>query len=363
MNELQYQYFEIDGPITQLPDFSTLEVVKEGTTDSLVYKTLSERDERVAYIFEGKLQVPKAGDYLFTLLSDDGSQLFINGDMLVDNDGKHDYQPKTGLINLAEGSYDLKLTYFNFTWGQGLSLLYEGPEMPKQNLVSRVRTQNAGRRGEMVITPEESPEMIRSFVMHHGEKLTHAISVGDPDGLHYSLDLRRGGLLQFWRGSFADVTKMWLGRGQTQLLEPLAMAVPTNSGLLAAVLDNPEAAYPTQQDDDLLKLKAYDLNQADQPVFSYEVGSGMVSDHYQPEEGELVRTISVEESVANLYTRIAADDYIKAVGNGYYSIGGNYYIRLLDTTAEPIIRQSNGQEEMLFALTDAAKDVKYTILW
>lgn len=364
LENISYQYYEIEGPITELPDFETLEVVKEGTTDSLVYETLSERDEQVAYIFTGQLQVPTSGDYLFTVYSDDGSQLFIDGELLVNNDGKHNYEPKSGLVQLSEGSHDFRLTYFNYTWGQGLTVMYEGPEMQKQSLLSRVRTQNQKDRPLMEVIPEETPEMIRSFVMHQGEKLTHAISVGDPAGLHYSLDLRRGALLQFWRGNFADVTEMWYQRGQPQLLEPMEMAVPTNAGHLAAVLESPEAPYPSDLSEGL-SMQAYEINEADEPVFKFKVGDTTVSDHFQPgaDGRELLRTISAEKGSEQLYTRLGADDYIKPVGNGYYTIGGNFYIRFLDPGVEPIIRQSNGQEEMLVALTDGAQEVEYAILW
>lgn len=362
--QLHYQYFEIDGPITQLPDFDTLNVVKEGTTDSLLYQKLSERNEQVAYIFTGELQVPKEGDYLFTVYSDDGSQLFIDGDMLIDNDGKHDYEPKSGLIQLSEGTHEFRLTYFNNNWGQGLTVLYEGPEMRKQALLSEVRSGRQRNRPVMKIAPEDAPEMVRSFVMHDGRKLTHAISVGDPSGLHYSLDLRRGALLQFWRGEFADVTEMWYQRGQPQLLEPLEMAVPARAGHLAAELSNAEATYPTEQDDQLM-LKEYDINEKEEPIFHYVVGGTVVSDHYEPGTNgqELIRTISTAKGSDKLFTRLAADSYIKAVGNGFYSVGGNYYIRFLDAGIQPLIRQQGGQEEMLFALTDASKEVKYAILW
>ncbi|WP_170110714.1 family 16 glycoside hydrolase [Flavilitoribacter nigricans] len=361
---IKYQYFEIEGPITQLPDFDTMTVVKEGTTDSLLYRKLSERNEQVAYIFTGELQVPKAGDYLFTVYSDDGSQLFLDGDMLVDNDGKHDYEPKSGLIQLSEGSHEFRLTYFNNTWGQGLTVMYEGPEMRKQALLSEVRGGSRRDRPVMKIVPEEDPEMVRSFVMHQGKKLTHAMSVGDPSGLHYSLDLRRGALLQFWRGEFADVTEMWYQRGQPQLLQPLAMAVAANAGHLAAELSGSDAAYPTDQDDQL-SLKAYDINEDNEPVFNYAVGGTIVSDHYEPADDgqELIRTIRTEKGSDKLFTRLAADDYIKPVGNGYYSVGGRYYIRFLDDSVKPVIRENGGHEEMLFALTDSSKEVKYAILW
>ena len=364
LNELRYQYFEIDGPITALPDFDTLALVKEGTTDSLVYETLSDRTQRVAYIFSGKLAVAKGGEYLFTVFSDDGSRLFIDDRLLIDNDGKHDYEPKSGLVELAAGEHDFRLTYFNNVWGEGLTVFYEGPELRRQPLVSRVRESDGNTTEPMTVQPGDSPEMIRSFVMHQGEKLTHAISVGDPSGLHYSVDLDRGSLLQFWRGDFADVTEMWYRRGQPQLLHPMEMAVSADAGLIAAVLDGTDTPYPVGPKG-TLTFEAYDLDDADQPVFTYAVATGTVTDSYQPspETGEIIRTIGTPEGGDKLYTRIAASDYVKAVGNGYYSVGGDYYIRLIDPEADPMIRSSGGGEEMLFPLFEAGSSVSYAILW
>jgi hypothetical protein len=364
LNAIEYQYYEIDGPLTQLPDFDTLAPVRTGTTDSLVYQTLSERNERVAYVFSGRLDVAKAGDYLFTVYSDDGSRLFIDGAELIDNDGKHDYEPRTGLITLSEGEHDFQLRYFNNNWGQGLTVYYEGPEIRRRPLLSRTMGGGAQTADPLILQPAAAPEMVRSFLLHDGEKLTHTISVGDPSGLHYSVDLRRGALLQFWRGDFADVTEMWRGRGISQRLKPLEMAVAARAGRLAAVLPDPDAPWPTGAGPEL-RFRAYDLNAAQQPVFAYEVGGTLVRDHYRPDpaRGEIIRTIQAAAPADNLYTRIASADYIKELGNGYYSVGGIYYLRLVDTGAEPIIRRQGEAEELLFSLAQPDQPVSYALLW
>lgn len=364
LTDLTYQYYEAEGPITMIPDFDTMTVTKEGTTDSLVYQKLADRSERIAFQFHGKVQIPKAGDYLFTVFSDDGSRLSINGDMLLDNDGTHGYDPKSGLIHLEEGSHDFHLAYFNNDGGQGLGVFYEGPDMKRQVLLGRTSTSTQRERPQITVVPDDGPEMVRSFVMHEGEKLTHVMSVGDPRGLHYSVDLRRGGLVQFWRGEFADVTEMWYQRGQPQLLQPIGMEVEAHIGLLAAQLTDQQQAYP-EQHGEKLKFKAYDINDTGQPVFQYQLGDALLSDRLQPDqEGrELVRTISTNSKIDQLYTRVAAAEYIEKVGSDYFTVGGNYYVRLLDSSAEPLIRQSNGLTELLLPLTSADQEVSYALLW
>jgi len=364
LRDLRYRYYEVEGPITQLPDFDTLSAVREGSTDSLVFEKLSERQERVAYIFEGTLKVPKSGDYLFRLYSDDGSHLFIDGEQLIDNDGKHDFEPRSGLIALREGTHDLRLTYFNNNWGKGLMLQYEGPEIRLQPLYSREPAPNARQRPMLLVEPGAAPEMVRSFVMHGGEKLTHAISVGDPSGVHYSVDLRQGALLQVWRGGFADVTDMWHHRGLPQLLHPLPMSVEAGAAPIAARLAGKEDPYPNARPDDL-QLLGYDIDEADRPVFRYQVGEALILDHYRPSEDslELVRSIRAERGSEGVYCLLAAADYIEPVGNGYYSVGGRYYLRLLTPAAEALLRQQGDQIELLYPLTASNEEVNYSILW
>lgn len=364
LENIQYQYYELSGPATELPDFDTLEMIKKGSTDSLMFEKLSERVERVAYIFTGQLQIPTTGDYLFHLFSDDGSQLFIDGEMLVDNDGKHDLERKSGLIELAAGTHELELHYFNNEWGRGLRLQYEGPEIRRQDLNSRGPERRQRERPTILVDAEEAPEMVRSFVMYQGEKLTHAMSVGDPKGIHYSVDLRRGALLKFWRGGFADVTEMWFQRGQPQLLVPQTMAVEANAGVVAAVLPNAEATYPTQHGEGM-EFKGYEINDRQEPVFRYQIDQATVLDHYTPSTDgqELVRTIQAEKVAEGLYCRLAAADYIEDVGNGYFSIGGKYLLSLKTDGAEPLIRENKGQTEMIFPLTSSANEIKYSILW
>ena len=364
MKDIKYQYYEMADQISELPDFDTLEPIKKGSTDSLVFEKLSNRQERVAYIFNGQLEITRAGAYLFHLYSDDGSQLFMNGEMFVDNDGSHGFERKSGLIELSEGVHDLQVNYFNNQWGKGLMVEYEGPEIHRQTLYSRRPATRQRERPVVLAEPTSIPEMVRGFVMHNGEKLTHAISVGDPKGLHYSVDLRRGALLQFWRGGFADVTQMWYQRGQPQLLVPQTAAVAVTAGTIAAILENTKITYPNQQSKSF-KFKGYEINAMGQPVFRYQTESTTILDHYQPSENgqELIRTIQAEGDASNLYSRIASSEYIEDIGNGYYSIGGDYLLSLKTTNVSPLIRQSEGQTEMLFPLTSSANEIKYSILW
>lgn len=60
----------------------------------------------------GALAVPEDGDYTFSLTSDDGSTLEIDGAMVVDNGGAHLRQRVTGTRRLAAGVHPIRVRYF-----------------------------------------------------------------------------------------------------------------------------------------------------------------------------------------------------------------------------------------------------------
>ena len=75
----------------------------------------------------GQLLIEEAGKYSFELLSDDGSQLWLNGKRVIDNDGLHPMTGVIGVVELATGAHDLKIRYFQASGGQGLELKWRDP--------------------------------------------------------------------------------------------------------------------------------------------------------------------------------------------------------------------------------------------
>jgi hypothetical protein len=59
-----------------------------------------------------KLVVGTAGQHNFRLHSDDGAILFIDGKLIIDNDGQHPASSKQGSATLSAGSHDLRSQYF-----------------------------------------------------------------------------------------------------------------------------------------------------------------------------------------------------------------------------------------------------------
>ena len=85
-------------------------------------------------VWDGILDIPEAGDWTFSTSSDDGSVLWINGQQVVDNDGLHGSQTRSGTINLPAGQHDIRVAYFQGGGGQHVSVNWQGPGVSNQRI-------------------------------------------------------------------------------------------------------------------------------------------------------------------------------------------------------------------------------------
>ncbi len=120
---LNYNYYE--GSWSTLPDFSSLTPVKSGTTANIDL-TPRNRDINYAFVWQANINVPATGNYTFETISDDGSKVYLNASSsaVVNNDGLHASQSKTGSIALNAGLNPITITYFQQGGGQVMELYW-----------------------------------------------------------------------------------------------------------------------------------------------------------------------------------------------------------------------------------------------
>jgi len=73
---------------------------------------ITDRFEWFALDYNGSIYVPVAGTYGFSLGSDDGSILFLDGKPVVNFDGTHGWGVKSGSVTLTTGAHDFRLSFF-----------------------------------------------------------------------------------------------------------------------------------------------------------------------------------------------------------------------------------------------------------
>jgi hypothetical protein len=175
---LQYEYYEIAG-LTALPDFDTLTPFSTRTA-STPDISVRRRDDDFAFRFSGYLSIEIAGDYTFYTSSDDGSQLFIDGSLVVDNDGLHEVQEQSGVVRLSNGYHSIVVTMFEAGGGEILVTSWAGPD----TVGAKIPLGPGGLFLEIPTGPANNPPVLVNpgdQNSRQGEAITLDLSAADDD--------------------------------------------------------------------------------------------------------------------------------------------------------------------------------------
>lgn len=118
---LKYTYYE--GLWSSLPDFQTLKPKNSGIAKVPDLSVAMKKDS-CALRFDGYLYISKNGMYNIYSVSDDGSKVFLNDKLIVNNDGAHGTVPEAYLMPLKKGYYKFTVLYFENSGGQELQVGY-----------------------------------------------------------------------------------------------------------------------------------------------------------------------------------------------------------------------------------------------
>ncbi|MHC0446750.1 family 20 glycosylhydrolase [Flavobacterium sp. 3-218] len=134
-NGLQYQYFT--GKLfQQTQDLELAKPVNSGILEGKIsaekWKTKLER--YIGLKLNGYIFIPETGNYTFSTLSDDGSKLFIDDELIVDNDKIHWANEAYGAVKLEKGFHKININYFDLTGGTILNCFIQPEGKEKQEI-------------------------------------------------------------------------------------------------------------------------------------------------------------------------------------------------------------------------------------
>ncbi len=164
---------------------------------------------------------------------------------------------------------------------------YDKPR-PNPNRSYVVGNQNAPQRDPVdpILIDAPTNTILRSFMDVPGSttadgkgmRVTHGVSVGSPDKVHYTYDLDKGAVVQVWRGDFLDATPMWHDRGDGSS-RPTGMVQHMGTPVLfLSKLVSPEAVWIADTTGSGFRPKGYVLDPSDLPTFRYQSYGAMVDD-------------------------------------------------------------------------------------
>lgn len=91
--------------------------------------------DRFALEYTGVVTVKDDGVWTFATSSNDGSDLWVNGVQVVNNDGVHAMQQATGTITLVSGDYPFRVRAFEATGAFGITVSWRSPGSNSLSLV------------------------------------------------------------------------------------------------------------------------------------------------------------------------------------------------------------------------------------
>lgn len=143
-----------------VPNFEGMEPDVRGVADRIGVEPMT-RDDDVLLRFRGFVDVPAAGRYDFHLTSDDGSMLWIDGEVCVDNDGVHGPRLVSGARTLGEGMHTIEVAFFEHGGGAELELEWEGPGFERGPIPSELFSHTSlrfetGAADDFVVDPERA---------------------------------------------------------------------------------------------------------------------------------------------------------------------------------------------------------------
>lgn len=383
LTDLTYSVYK--GKWEELPDFSKLNPVKTGELKDGLITLEPAKDLKGGFgmVFEGTLSIEKAGKFIFSITSDDGSAIALNGETLVGNDGIHPAKTARMPHELEVGTHTYKVLYFD---GGGQRFLSAGIRMGKETVwLSKERGEGKTKKNEsydpILLTAHKPGEAIvhRAFLP---DARPRAIGVGYPEAVNLVWDADTLNLAYVYRGDFMDASPHWNGRGSGST--PLGTdRVKTAQGLPLQVLEsldepwepfseatiqyqrdtpNPEKEITFNLKHPDYQFRGYRLDAKRFPTFRYDYRNLRVTDRFDPAEVDgvmsIVRTLNVEgEADENLYLRLA-DTGSQEVGDGWIDVGSNLKLKI--EGAGPVHRKVDGKRE---TLVPVSSDATITVIY
>lgn len=129
-NGVKYTYYE--GDILTISDIRTKgRKIDSGVMENFIIDNAPAEDH-YAYEFSSYINIPETAVYRFYINSDDGAKLYIDGKLLIDNDGSHSAERKGEKIALNKGFHEIRIDYFEDYMGQELKVRITSNTMPEQ---------------------------------------------------------------------------------------------------------------------------------------------------------------------------------------------------------------------------------------
>ena len=357
--DLDYRvyYDSVESPLDGFDGLADRTADAEGKTTLLSHE-VSRFREGFAILFDGTLDVSSGGTFEIDFFQIGFGWLHIAGQPVFDTEEHYDERGlRSASVSLGPGKHRFQAGYLKkseLDWQQArppaLALRVGGPGFRKTDL-----HRSGGLRRppvDPILVDAGTDTIVRSFadVGPEGgtsERVMHAINVGSPQQLHYTLDYDQGTIVRAWRGEFLDTTPMWHQRGDGSSLPRGTEEFLTMRPLLARLADDRQPWPDPYRTSEFRPLR-YQVSAAGLPLFQYQFAGARIDDEPRVHDGQrFERRLTFSEPIPDLHVLLAEADDFELVGPGLYAADDRrYYIRVRDS-GRAFVREADGRKQLL----------------
>ena len=355
-------YSTFRGKFEKEPDYGTIKPLFQRSAQIITLNIVGLPDNEFLIRYTGMLHVDEPGQYNFRLNTAGGTGLLkINKAAVISFNDKFG----KGTANLQPGDFPIELIYSKYVdWAKPtMALSVKGPGI-REFLMSDGNMSSREEVDPILVNAAEK-NMLRSFMdLPGGVRVTHAVSVGSTEKIHYTYDLDNGMIVQVWRGDFLDATPMWHERGDGSSRPAGAVKYFGKPVLSIEKLESPNAKWLSDTIGSGFRTKGYLLDEKDRPTFKYLIDGAVISDAIRVLENRegIHREINIENGSEHMYFRLAEGSTIETFPDGSYLVDDkSFYLKIEDAAGEkPLIRERDGRRELIIPIT---KKLSYSILF
>jgi hypothetical protein len=86
--------------------------------------------------WQGQVVIPKTETYTFSITTDGGARLYVDGKVVIDDWANHDKRERSGAVTLSAGKHDIKLDYYVVSGSAVAQLRWSSPSIARQFIPS-----------------------------------------------------------------------------------------------------------------------------------------------------------------------------------------------------------------------------------
>lgn len=237
-NELDYEFYDLvpsGNTVTNIPTTGALGTGQINTFDvNTLQNSVDPGDtDSFSIRYKGYVHIPTTNTYTFYTSSDDGSNLYIDGVKIVDNDGDHGVQERSGTVTLASGLHAIEVLFYENGGGQSLTVSVYSSDISKTALPFSYLYSDCNVPVDE--TDNNPPTLVATgdqiFCPGSSMPIVETVSISDPDDtqldkvyIQISSNYDSGDLLAL-TGSNPGITATWSSlEGKLTLTGPASLA-------------------------------------------------------------------------------------------------------------------------------------------